>query len=261
MWIDVLRGPAGAETSPGSSSNYRDPATGWIYRAVYSSNGIGPDGNPAAGVQVNFVGVDGPYYKGQVGHRYELSGQESGTFVVEDFHASDPLEKLTLGLILAAATLGIAGAAGFGPAAAGAGADAAVPTAASLGPGESLVTGGAAFQPATFGTTGAIGAYPAATGTGFAYTEFAAATAATAAGTVAASTASAVGPIGTTAAGLAATAAKLTAVAASVLGVVPGSRPGTSGAQQQPMQGGSAPVGSNALVYAAAAALAFFALH
>jgi hypothetical protein len=160
-WLDTLRSGAYSNTLNGSSAEYNDPAGG-RYRAVYSSGGIDQAGNSDPGTLVGYVGTDGPWHPGQVGHNFDTNGRETSTFTVTDPNQLDWADKYLPAIIL---SVGAAGAFGLlGPDAAfGAGSvsSSQVGAAASLQAGESLATAAPAGGSGAFLGEGVASGVPA----------------------------------------------------------------------------------------------------
>jgi hypothetical protein len=147
----------GVNSLNGSSAQFKDPSTGRAWRSVFSTGGFDSQGNADQGTLAGYVSTDGkPWYQGQVGESFDAAGNDSGSFVVQDFNASDPMEKLINVTVTALVLAAAAGAAGFlGPDAAfGAGGSlggSQVAVADSLLPGESLVSSGSSYPGYSFG--------------------------------------------------------------------------------------------------------------
>lgn len=262
-WLDVMRAGANANTLNGSSAPYRDPDTGRVYRAVYSTGGFDSQGNADPGTLVNYVSTDGkPWYQGQQGLVHNLNGDVVNSFTVDNYAKREWFDALPA-VILAVGTAGAAGLLGPGAAFGAGGSLGTVPAAASLAPGESLVTTGGY----SFGVTPS--AAELATGVHVSGAEIAAINAGAAftvptvmASTSAASAAGSASSLAGAASSLAGTASKAVAALGALLGVG-ASHSTLQPGQAQPLQQDTYSTGqgkSGNLLYLAAAGLAFFAL-
>jgi hypothetical protein len=115
-WMTAFNAP---QTGNDYGAFYTDPATGMLYHGSYSGGGEGMDHAGDPGSLVGYVGGDGKaWYPGQREQSYDMSGNQTGDWEVEDPNKMGWDEKLILGSILAmaggAAFSGLGGGAAAG---------------------------------------------------------------------------------------------------------------------------------------------------
>lgn len=103
MWLQGIQ--AAPTNAPGFTPRvYREG--GRIYTESISGS-TRTDAAEIPGVTVGYVGTeDGPWYQGKLAQTYDLNGNLTGEFEVEDFKARDLGEMLALGIIGGIATAG-----------------------------------------------------------------------------------------------------------------------------------------------------------